>query len=177
MKKIDRERILLFTGISCLGIGFAILSSQLEITGKAVISKNVWDIHFDNVVVSEDSVQATDFTFDSEKMDINFSINLSNPGDKYEFSVDVVNNGTIDAKIASVVKTEFTEEVAEYLDFQVTYIDGTPIQKDDILQKNTSAKYKVLIKYKDNAVLADDNNGNLSLGFAVNYVNVLPGGE
>ena len=172
MKKIDRERLLLFVGVSCLGIGFAILSSQTEITGKAVISKNIWDIHYDNVAVSTGSVVASSFHLDSEKLNINFSIDLPNPGDFYEFTVDVVNDGTLDAEIASIVKTEFTQEVAEYLDFQVTYADGSAISEGNLLANNTSATYKVRIKYKDDA--SNDHNGKVSLAFGVNYVQVTP---
>ena len=43
----------------------------------------------------------------------------------------IVNDGTIDAMVDSVEKSALTEEQQKYLDFDVTYDNGTPIRRCD----------------------------------------------
>lgn len=47
------------------------------------------------------------------------------PGEFYEFTVDVVNEGSIDAMIDSVVKTpELTSAQAKYIKYEISYENG-----------------------------------------------------
>ncbi|MBQ3307243.1 MAG: hypothetical protein IJG68_03505, partial [Bacilli bacterium] len=93
-----------------IGIVYAILQANLQINGTTKISSNMWDIHFNNIQINNDSVSigtgdspATIDPNDTSKVD--FSVTLSTPGDFYEFTVDVVNSGTIDGMIGSLTTT------------------------------------------------------------------------
>ena len=63
--RIQKKRFLrnkksyIFLLILCLGVGFAFLSSQLTITGNTSVSGNKWSVYFNNVQVTEGSVEAT----------------------------------------------------------------------------------------------------------------------
>ena len=114
--------ILLVCGIT---IGFAILTTTLEINGIGLIKGNKWDIHWENVA-NEAGVTAQTPVIDSNKTTVTYEINLVNPGDYYEFTVDAVNAGSLDGVIIDI-KSKFYEadgvteiEKPAYIDFSVT---------------------------------------------------------
>lgn len=101
---------ILFSLIIILGVVYAILQANLQINGTAKISENEWDVHFENIVVNQDSVPIgtgdTAATIDPQNnCKVDFSVTLSLPGDFYEFTVDVKNAGSIDAMIGTLTKT------------------------------------------------------------------------
>lgn len=56
--------ILVLFGVS---IGHAVMNRTLSITGNSLVNQNTWDIHFDNPLVTEDSVTLDLPTIDSKK--------------------------------------------------------------------------------------------------------------
>ena len=121
-----------FVGIT---LGQALLNSTLTINGKSTIKKNSWMIYFDDINIEPQSTQNVDENdnpkisvngvADPKKQNIEFTANLKKPGDFYEFTVDTVNDGTIDAYVDSIEKIELTEAQKKYLEFNVTYDDDT----------------------------------------------------
>ena len=89
--------------LSCLGIGYAFLRTELQINGTANFHNARWDIHFENVVVNPDSVALstgnTAASISASTTEVTYAVTLKEPGDFYEFTVDVVNDGTFDAKL------------------------------------------------------------------------------
>lgn len=118
--------ILVLFGVS---IGHAVMNRTLSITGNSLVNQNTWDIHFDNPLVKEDSVTLDLPTIDSKNFVVSFDVNLDLPGDFYEFTVDIVNDGTIDAMIDSIQNTYvLTEEQKKYLNYTITYQGGDEIK-------------------------------------------------
>ena len=115
--------VLLVIGIS---IGYALLSTTLNITGVAGIKKNTWDIHWNenSIEESEGSVTAKSSAavVDQEKKNITFDIELELPGDFYEFTVDAKNYGTINGEIDNFDITIYKED-------GVTPYDGSTPEK------------------------------------------------
>ena len=72
-----------------------------------------------------------------------FNVTFDKPGDFYEFTVDAYNEGTVDAKVSSVVKAGLSTEEEQYVDYAITYADGTEIQPDDFLGAGEKRKLKV----------------------------------
>ena len=95
----NKKYTLFLIVLLCISIGYAVLNTTLNINGKSSISKNTWDVHFDNVVVNSGSVEAIKIPTIENYTTLDFEAKLNLPGDYYEFTVDVVNNGTIDAMI------------------------------------------------------------------------------
>ena len=95
--------VLLVLGIT---IGYAILSQQLVISGTSTISNASWDVHFENVAITEGSVTATTAPVAAatdKKTTLTYAVgNLTLPGQFYEFTVDVKNGGSVDAKLDAV---------------------------------------------------------------------------
>ena len=158
MKKLRKKNTKLFILILLLllGIGFAALAANLKIDGTVSVHKVNWDVHFENVEVTQGSVAANPApTSDNETTrEMNYAIRFSNPGDFYEFTVDIVNGGTINAMLNLMVNkvyetgTDHEINLPAYLTNTVTYIDGTPIQKDQILKRGKREKIKVRIEFK-----------------------------
>ena len=173
-KFLRNKRSFIFITVLCMGIGFAYLTSNLTITGNTSVSGNSWNIYFTNVQVNEDSVDASvvPTTSGTNTTSIDYTVTLDKPGDFYEFTVDAVNNGTIDAMIQSVNMTSLDTDVEKYLTYTATYLDGTPLAYNDVLKKNKTATYKVRVEFKKNISGSDlsEEDVNLNLTFGVNYV-------
>ena len=119
----------------------------------------MWDIHFENVALTSESVEGTLPTIDSDKTTINFTANLNKPGDKYEFTVDVVNAGTIDA----LVNVFHSSGSNSYLDIDYTYLSGLEIEQRDLLSAGSRETILVSVTFKKNITAnqlpTEDTNG------------------
>ena len=143
-----------------IGVVYAILQANLQINGTAKIKANTWDIHFNNIQVNENSVSIGEndsaATIDpNNNCKVDFEVTLSIPGDFYEFTIDVINAGTIDGMIGELNKTltvdgVAVEEVPYYLNYSVTYSDGMDIQNNHKIVANTTETYRVRLEFKTN---------------------------
>ena len=154
----------------CLSICYAYLSKSLKLNAVATIDSTMWDVHFENISISEGSIEGTP-EIGSDKTSISFSFMISEPGDFYEFYVDVVNTGSINARVESLIKTNFTEEQSHYLTFHVTYEDGVDIEKGDILRVGEKERIKVLVQFNRSINVAEISFGEtINLDCQINYV-------
>ena len=87
-----------------ISLGSAILSSTLNIGGKAKIKENSWVIYFDEIrdIYASNPYNVKPTITDLGKTHIEFDAKLDQPGDVLEFYVDTVNDGTIDAQVESI---------------------------------------------------------------------------
>ena len=137
-----------------LSIAYAILSVTLNITGAAEVVASNWDIHLENVKVKSGSVSSDVPVISGNNL--SFSASLVTPGDYYEFGVDVVNSGNIDAMIDSVIKTpELTVEQAKYLKYEVSYASGESISSKQFLKSNSTTPIKVRLEYRNDLNASD----------------------
>ena len=156
-----------------LGLGYAYLQTDLAIVGVTKLKDNEWNVHFDNVQPVPGSVTPTAEPSISELTTVNFSAQLENPGDKYEFYIDVVNSGTIDAMVDSLILLpELTTDQAKYFSYNVIYSDGIEIEKYHLLEAGSTETLKVSFKYLENADTTNypqaDTTFNVSV--TVNYI-------
>ena len=178
-KKIIQDRKTLYLILSIvmvsvftLSIAYAAMSTVLEIHGNSEIVASSWDIYLDNVEVNSNSV-SDNVPVISGSSTLTFDVDLNIPGDFYEFKVDVVNDGSIDAMIDSVVKTpELTSEQAKYIKYEVSYANGESISSNQTLEKGTSTPIKVRVEYRKDLVASDlpSSATELSLKLTLVYV-------
>ena len=129
-----RNRVfILFILLLTISIGFAALSTQLNVVGTTGISKNTWSVYWANVGNESGIVPTTSPTISNEDEThpntvISFGVTLAEPGDYYEFEVDAVNNGTIDAMLTGVTTNITSNGVSatlpSYILYSVKYSDG-----------------------------------------------------
>ena len=169
----DNIKILLIILILGLGIGYAYINSDLNINGTAQVNHANWDVHWANVQVTNGSVSASSPTI-SNQTTVNYSVILNLPGDYYEFTVDAVNGGSIDAMVDTIdskLNGATITNLPDYLRYTVTYSSGIPLATNQLLAANTTEKYKLRIEYRDDIELNQipATNQNLILQFTVKY--------
>ena len=174
--RIDKDniKIILILLVVCLGIGYSYLNTELNINGTANINSANWSVYWNNVQVESGSVSAPTPTIDSDKTTVSYTVTLEKPGDYYEFTVDAVNAGTIDAMIETIdskLNGVTMEEAPAYLDYGISYADNTPLEYNQELLHDSTETYKVHIGYAD-YIEADElpaTNQTLNLSFTVTY--------
>lgn len=205
MQNKKKNRILfLFLVLLIISIGYAALAANLKINGTTRINKNTWNIYWDNIH-NESGVTSTLSEIVSEDANnqnniVNFTVILDKPGDFYEFEVDAVNAGTIDAEIVNIekkyndtlipeVEDEENRVVPAYLKYEVKYADDEDISVGDKLLKApdltanppvlTKRTYKIRVEYDRAAVTNADVNNQVgtvshSFSFSVQYGQATP---
>ena len=150
-----------------LTIVYAALSAVLTISGNARVSAADWDIYLANPKVTNGSATTIVPSIKTSST-VEFSTTLSMPGDFYEFTIDVVNGGSIDAMIENVVKTpELTTDQAKFLKYEITYQNGESITNKQLLAKDTTMPIKVRIEYRKDLVASDLPTGQVVLDLAL----------
>lgn len=181
MKKQNKKILLIISLILLfIGVGYALLSSTLNINGSTIINGNTWDVHFENVKI-ETKGNPGSLVFNPDSLSINsnnkvtsfsYAGSLNNPGDKYIISVDVVNSGTIDAMVGSYSNTVLSLEQQKYMDYSVNYVNDKDIVQGDVLKSGEKVTIVIGLSYKSDLQSEDlpttENNFNSS--FMMNYI-------
>ena len=180
MEKERRIKVLsllaLIVAVLGLTIAFAALSQTLTINGRASMNKSGWDIHFDNLsnasITGEAKEISTPQITDGGITLDNINVSLSKPKDKVEYTVDIVNDGTITAEITSIEMTKLTEEQSKYLEFYANYSDGRDVSESDILKPKQKETVKIVIGFKEDITEEDlpKEVATIDLSLAINYV-------
>ena len=174
--KRDIIAIAVIFALLCISIGYAALSSNLTINGASQIKDAVWDIHWENIQVTDGSVTAiTEPTIDSGRTTVTYEVHFDTPGQVYEFTVDAKNSGTIDGMINTInsnLNGNPISTLPNYFNYFVSYSDGVPVQTKQELNAGTTETYKVRIEYKKDIQVSDlpSTDQDLVLSFTVTYV-------
>ena len=165
--------IALFLAVVGISVGFAMMSTTLEIAGTAKVIPATWDIKFTNYSFSDNDTDAsqgttptmTDTTFTG------YQVVLTKPADKGTYLVTVTNNGSIDAKVSTVtLGNNLTMTGADAdktilngkINYNVTWEDGSAIAADDELLHGQSKNIKIEVEYSS---LADElPSGEVTIG-------------
>lgn len=146
-----------------LTIGFATLATTLKINGNATIYKNSWRVYWDSVGNVQKSSTVTETVpaevDENDETKVNFTIELNEPGDFYEFQVDAVNAGSLDAMVddvSLVINDDENAVLPPYIKFTIKYADDQTVENGQMLAKAdlstnpitpTRDRYKVRIEY------------------------------
>ena len=179
--------------VASISIAYAALSSTLTISGSADVVASSWDVHFENeqfvstisndglydykvqplfglpegCIFDADCVMLVDDTV------LDFSIEaISKPGDFKVIQFDVVNGGTIDAKLSNYTLTGLSSEQDVYLNYYVIHADGSSISHNELLNAGERTSMKLVLEFDKNidANQLPTSTQNLSLSFTMNYI-------
>lgn len=182
-KKKKKVWVLIILLLLLIGVtgGYSLLSSNLKITGFSRIGGANWNVHFSRINVLKDSVKASkapEVTENGENLSISYDVDLRTPGDFYEFTVDVVNDGAVDARLLrtpglddnsisqlNYINSKSNAGEEDIIIYSITCIDNqqtagvneaeTGMTKGDILtaktrDKTDSRTYKIRVEYNKN---------------------------
>ena len=168
----DRKKRNIIIGALCsllvfMGIGYAILSQTLNISGIANMRGN-WNVKITNMeLLSENKTgRAEEVSHSFTDTTATFEADLYMPGDSIEYRVTVENQGNIDALLKSITPT--TTNRSEGIKFSHSEIDNTVLtagkkitftMKVEFLESATSIPKVDNVKYNLELVYVQYNGG------------------
>ena len=169
--------VVLLIVVAGLTIAFAALSATLNINGTAYLDAAKWGIRFENLSsptkIGSATTTGTAKIEETKAAEITgINVSLSTPGDKVTYTVDLVNKGTINAKIDKIEKTVLTQEQQRYVTFKVTDQNGKEISQDDILSAGETRNLTITIEFIKNLTKEDlpKQTSTISLSYKLNFV-------
>ena len=134
------EGIIILTIILLLGL--LAIKFTYQIRHEKVDTSYMWNINFKNLVVTEGS-KTGKISLNNNTIDLD--VTLDKEGQFYEFVIDVVNSGSLDAKITDLqINVDNPDNVLKY---KLTYANDVSIDKGDILESNKSKTIKIRVEY------------------------------
>lgn len=129
MEKTKKGQVVAIVALSFallfMSIGFAAYASTLTINGTATVQTNKWSVHYVDTTYAESTGSQVASSKTITDTDVTYSVTLNKPGDFYEFSINVINDGTFDAILKSITMSTLTDAQKKYLTYSLTY-DGSP---------------------------------------------------
>ncbi len=136
-----------------ISIGFAYLSTNLNINGTSMFKSSSWNIYFDNIEVDSSSVelQSGDIapTISNDKLTVSYQVTCNKPGEYYKFNIDVVNDGSLNAKIDSISIPQIPEGYENNIEFSLKYLDGTTVEEGNVLLAGEKTTFVITTKNRD----------------------------
>ena len=169
MRRKNHKKSIIIVLILFISIGFAALTANLSLNSNITFLPQSFNIYFDNLQVNPESSNTNLPTLSNNDQEVSFTTTINEPGDFYEFTFDVVNDGTMDAALDEIIKSGLTETQEQYLDYTARYYGEREIKVDDILHAGYKEKIVVRVEYKYNI----DNVpslGNISFTFGLDYI-------
>ena len=196
----DRKKRNIIIGSLCsllvfMGIGYAVLSQTLNISGTANM-KGTWDIKITDISEASRTGKADPGTptISTSGVSASFEANLWMPGDSITYNITVKNNGNIDAALKELVpsvengvqQVKFSNNAvqgkvlrqSESYTFQVSVVfdeDATEIPQDS---KTTPPKYTIsltFVQYTGNSLYTPTNETTDNSCFVINTAGEITG--
>lgn len=167
--------IVFIVSLLLLTIAYASLAVNfgIKVNGAKKVEALNWNIQFENLNVIDGSVKAIkDAEIDESKTGIEYEIALNTLGEFYSFTTDIVNTGTIDAKIYDIIEKTITEEQRKYIDYYIKYTNGEEIKKEDTLDASEKKNITVMVKFKNDLEKKDlpKERTTLDLAYKIVYI-------
>lgn len=177
MRTRKKQRIIIGTLCSILvglAIGYAVLSSQLNIqgTGSVISNFQILFTKIEEVTMNGAKTIQKEIVGDTTA---NFIIDLKSPGSNGEYIITVENRGNIDAYVKDI-KGVVDSNKKEPKDIQFS-IDGLKV--NDKLKARETKTFKVKVNWDSNSTSIPETSKNLSLtiDFVQDTNNVVSGGN
>ena len=154
-KKAGKNTVIgfLVVAILIMAAGYALLSSQLKITGTAGVTSS-WDVSITAITEGTATSNGTTATFDVE---------LQKPGDSMTYDITISNKGSLNAVLDSMVITEGIGG-SEAITYSVT-----GVTKGTRLDVDTTNTVTVKVEWDDSLSTMPEVT-NKTLTVTLNYV-------
>lgn len=170
--------IVLGVAIILMSFGYATSYAKLEPAPVNVNEPAVFDIHFDNPIklstttINDDKIIGP--TIKDKTTSLSFTLNIK-PGETYEFTTDVVNAGTLNAKLCQIdlksnkENIETDQSFEEGITYKVVWDNDAEIRENEIIKSNTTKKLKAIVTSNMNEELIDKED-TYSFTLDMNFV-------
>ena len=145
----DRKKRNIIIGSLCsllvfMGIGYAVLSQTLNISGTANM-KGTWDIKITDISEASRTGKANPGTptISTSGVSASFEANLWMPGDSITYNITVKNNGNIDAALKELVPS--VENGVQQVKFSNNAVQGK------VLRQSESYTFQVSVVFDEDA--------------------------
>ena len=175
-KKTKGVMLLLVIAVILMTVGFAAYAQRLNITGNVTVKGKPWNVHYVNNSITPTSGSVTATNPSVNNTDFEFTVTLEKPGDFYEATINVINEGSMDAYLKKITMSDISTH-SNYLSYTVTYNNGTaytatsnvsPVVK---LDAGATHPVKVRVEYLKPATSDDlpDNNVTVTVTGNLDY--------
>lgn len=119
-----------------MGIGYSLLSRKLEITGVNK-SNGSWDVHFGDITsTTTGKAVSRNVVKDNDSLKASFVVDLYEAGDSAQYSIVVVNDGSVPAKLSDVQTS--VSNASEFINMTTTALKNTIIQPNSTYTFNVN---------------------------------------
>ena len=163
-----------------LTIAFAAMSRTLYIHGSGTMDPVNWDIYFENlsspVLVGEASVSGSPNLATKGAEITNLNATLKQPNDSVTYTVDITNDGDVNAEISQINLPSLTNAQSQLFEFSARYTNeyenGHTITVGDMLYAGETRNITIVFKYKDIAdeSLLPSSPEAINLSYSINYI-------
>ena len=157
--------IVLALGLISMTVAYAALTQRLDIESTAGVNSLEWDVHFANL--SQGEVIGSPSITEPKLSNITISgldVEFTKPGESVTYNFDIVNNGTIDARL-DTLKINSKEDgiictdakgskdsqdatnVCNNITFSVLKSNGSQFNEGDILSSKDTINAKLVVSY------------------------------
>ena len=148
MRRNNTKKLIILILVLFISIGFAVLTSNLNVGTSLSFRENVWDVHFENPIITDCSSDNSTISLNNTKDEITFSNTFDMPTDYIEFTFVVLNAGTIDATL-NQINVNLTADQQKYIEYSFKYdIDNSTIAVNDKLFAGQGRVIKARFAYK-----------------------------
>lgn len=162
--------IVLMILVLSISVGYALLSTSLNIRGTSTVQDAQWSIETGDIECEEGEIctinppvpgdtppqVCTEENADDcnggviwmEGDTIFFKHILTKPGDTFTFYATIKNTGNINAKVSSVTKNELNPTAKRFLNYNVTDDSNNAISAGRALNPGQSLRVKVTVSYR-----------------------------
>lgn len=113
-----------------------------NIKNEKMDTEYLWNIKFANLQIKEGSKKGNINLKDNQ---LSLDVELEKENEYYEFTIDIENKGTLNAKLDSIILD--IDNPKKILIYKISYLDGTSLNKGDILLSKSKKTILVKIEY------------------------------
>ena len=172
----SKRKVIMFglmAAVLFTSVAYAVLQTTLSITGTVTKKGGSWNIYFANVSTPTltGKAEMAKPSLNGSNTDLTFSTTLYQPADQAVFTVDVVNDGSLDAVLSSEpILDGLNAAEAEDIIYTVVYADtGKALAQNDSLKAKETKTLKVTIQYDSEATTLSSTDKALNFGLTLIY--------
>ncbi|NMA50325.1 MAG: hypothetical protein GX951_00540 [Mollicutes bacterium] len=107
--------------IIVMSVGFATLTSQLNINGNVAVKSSNYNVYLDDtsyqIAAGSQPIEPPTILGTT----ITYNATLNQPGEFIEFSINVLNQGTMDTYLKAITLGGITDSYKDYISYVITY--------------------------------------------------------